>query len=203
MSQLIQHHGTFDWRLTSCVYSYGQRGAAVIKNTLMSMYSNLAPVMISASSPLTLRAYTDFFLIPHIAALLIGQDTNTDIEGGWETMQSEGNHGDDENPLMDDDEILDAVFAANARRFRVTKSTADKKKQNVTKSTADKKGTKRPRVTVVPDAKANKENDKPLVRGHTRFNCSFAHLCLTRQLELGLEVPEVTRTSSRWKITLL
>jgi hypothetical protein len=136
----------------------------------MSMYSNLAPVMIPASNPLTLCTYTDFFLIPHIAALLIGQDTNTDIEGGWETMQSEGNHGDDENPLMDDDEILDAVFAANARQSRITKSTADKKKQNVAKSTADEKGTKRPRVTAVPDAKANKENNKPLVRGHTRFN---------------------------------
>ncbi|KIM71113.1 hypothetical protein PILCRDRAFT_17367 [Piloderma croceum F 1598] len=175
---------------------YGQRGAAVIKNTLMSMYSNLAPVMIPASSPLTLRAYTDFFLIPHIAALLIGQDTNTDIEGGWETMQSEGNHRDDENPLMDDDEILDAVFAANARQSQITKSTADKKKQNVAKSTTDKKGTKRPRVTAVPDVKANKENNKPLtIRIGAQGTRSHSN-----KLTMEDYPPPTRGTDSKWKV---
>jgi len=77
-------------------------------SSLMGMYRlvELASVNIAASNPLTLDAYIDFFLIPYIAAWLIGEDKGTDIEGGWEIMQRDGDHGDDENPMVDDDPSL-------------------------------------------------------------------------------------------------
>ena len=97
--------------------SYGERGTAVIKNTLMGMYGFFSPwtTIISASRPLTLDAYMTFLLVPFIATSLIGEDTNTNVEGGWERMQLEGDQGDDENPMVDDDPALEAVFAANAK----------------------------------------------------------------------------------------
>jgi hypothetical protein len=47
----------------------------------------------SYGEPLTLDAYITFFLVPFIAASLIGEDKNTDMEGGWESMQLEGDQG--------------------------------------------------------------------------------------------------------------
>jgi hypothetical protein len=55
-------------------------------------------------------------LIPHIAASLIGEDLNTDVEGGWEAMQLGIERGKKENAMRDPDPVLDAVFAANERR---------------------------------------------------------------------------------------
>ena len=98
------------------MHSYGEHGAAVITNTLMSMYNLLtAGTITSASQPLTFAAYTRFILVPFIAALLISQDEDTDIEGAWEIMQKESDHGDDENSSLNDDPVLDDVFAANAK----------------------------------------------------------------------------------------
>jgi hypothetical protein len=94
-----------------------------------------------------------FVIVPFIAACLIGQDTNTDVEGGWETMQSEGDQGDDENSLMDDNPDLDAVFAANAQR-----------RNFALKQAGDKKGKKK--QVAKRDTKGNKENDKPAVKFH-------------------------------------
>ena len=132
-------------------FSYGERGTAVIKNTLMGMYGFFSPwtTITSASRPLTLDAYTTFFLVPFIAASLIGEDSNTDIEGGWEAMQWEGDQGDDENPMLDDDSALDAVFAANAKRRNLALAGVDKNEGN--------------KRQVRRDGRGNKENKKPSV----------------------------------------
>jgi hypothetical protein len=98
----------------------------------MAMYNELTPAntVTSASSPLTVATYLRFVIVPFVAAFLIGKDTNTDVEGGWETMQSEGNHGDDENSLMDDDPALDAVFVTNAQRCNAALKSAKTKQGN-------------------------------------------------------------------------
>jgi hypothetical protein len=123
------------------------------------MYNLLTPVTIPASDPLTLDAYTDFVLIPYIAAWLIGEDKGTDIEEGWEIMQLEGDHGDNENKMVDDDPVLDAVYAANAKRRKVA-------------AAGDAKIEKKPKGRRV--AKANKENTKPAVRRFTSSSPSHA-----------------------------
>ena len=99
---------------------------------LMGMYNIFSPwtTITSASRPLTLDAYTTFFIVLFIAASLIGEDANTGIEGGWEAMQREGDQGDDENSMLDDDPALDAVFAANARRFNLALADVDKNNGN-------------------------------------------------------------------------
>ena len=126
------------------------------------MYDLLAPVKIPASDPLTLEAYSNFVLVPYIAAWLIGEDKGIDVDGGWEVMQLQGDHGDNENRLMDDDPVLDAVFAANAKRYKLLageNTTNGKQKQ------------KDARVT-----KANKENAKPPVHIFLLF---FPHLVIS------------------------
>jgi hypothetical protein len=115
----------------------------------MGMYDLLAPVKIPASDPLTLDVYTDFVLIPYIAASLIAEDRETDIDGAWEIMQREGDHGDDENPSRDDDPILDAVYAANARRRKAAMGDSGRIGQLKQKTTRD--------------TRADKENANPAV----------------------------------------
>jgi len=117
----------------------------------MGMYNFFSPwtTITSASRPLTLDAYTTFFVVPFIAASLIGEDANADIEGGWEAMQREGDQGDDENSMLDDDPALDAVFAMNAKRCNLALADADKNNGNK----------KQPRR----GGKGNKENKKPSV----------------------------------------
>jgi hypothetical protein len=117
----------------------------------MGMYGFFSPwtTIISASRPLTLDAYMTFLLVPFIAASLIGEDMNTNVEGGWERMQLEGDQGDDENPMVDDDPALEAVFAANAKRRNLASADGDEKK-------GEKKQLGR-------DVKGNKENKKPSV----------------------------------------
>jgi hypothetical protein len=86
------------------------------------------PKSTSASQSLTLEAYTTFVLIPHIAALLIGEDLNTDVEGGWEAMQFGVERGKKENAMRDPDPILDAVFAANEKRRNIFNGNGPKTK---------------------------------------------------------------------------
>ena len=43
-------------------------------------------------------------------------------------MQLEGDQGDDENPMVDDDPALEAVFAANAKRRNLASADGDEKK---------------------------------------------------------------------------
>lgn len=70
----------------------------------------------SASDPLTLEAYSTYFLIPHIMASLIAEDKNETLEGGWEAMQRSRDHGRTLNGHTDDNDIeLDAIFAKNAK----------------------------------------------------------------------------------------
>jgi hypothetical protein len=92
--------------------SYGERGGAVIKNTLAAMY-DYSDETTTASKPLTLEAYTTFVLIPYIAAMLIAEDLHTDVEGGWEAMQLGIERGKRENGLQNPDPTLNEVFAAN------------------------------------------------------------------------------------------
>jgi hypothetical protein len=95
--------------------SYGERGGAVIKNTLAAMY-DYSDETTTASKPLTLEAYTTFVLIPYIAAMLIAEDLHTDVEGGWEAMQLGIERGKRENGLQNPDPTLNEVFAANEER---------------------------------------------------------------------------------------
>jgi len=95
--------------------SYGKRGGAVIKNTLVAMY-NYSNETTTASKPLTLEAYTTFVLIPYIVAMLIAEDLHTDVEGGWEAMQLGIKRGKRENGLQNPDPTLNEVFAANKER---------------------------------------------------------------------------------------
>jgi hypothetical protein len=134
--------------------SYSERGAAVIKNTLMGMYDLLAPTKTSASDPLRLDTYCDFMVIPYITAWLIGEDNNTNVDWGWEIMQLQGDRGNDENRLMDDDPALDAVWAVNAKQRRAM----DQENGKNVKQPQKQKGA---RVT-----KANKENPNPLYVTH-------------------------------------
>ena len=80
---------------------------------------DFTPKTTNASKTLTLDAFYTFVLVPYIVAWLIAKDKDTDFEGGWEIMQQEGNHGDDENKLWDDNPGLDAVFATNAKRCKL------------------------------------------------------------------------------------
>jgi hypothetical protein len=95
--------------------SFGERGGAVIKNTLAAMY-NYSDATTIASKPLTPEAYTTFVLIPYIASMLIAEDLHTDVEGGWEAMQLGVERGKRENSLRNPDSTLDEVFAANEER---------------------------------------------------------------------------------------
>jgi len=117
----------------------------------MGMYNFFSPwtSTTSASWPLTLDAYITFFLVPFIAVSLIGEDKNTDMEGGWETMQLEGDQGEDENSMLDVDLVLDAVFAANAKQRNLNLAAVD-----------DKKAKKK---QVARGVKADKENTEPAV----------------------------------------
>jgi hypothetical protein len=116
----------------------------------MGMYNFYSPwTSTTASKPLTLDAYITFFLVPFIAATVIGEDKNMDVEGGWETMQLEGDQGEDENSLRDDDPALDAVFASNAKRRNLNLAAVEGKKAK--------------EKQVVREAKADKENTKPSV----------------------------------------
>ena len=124
------------FKLTT-TFSFGERGSMVIRNTLTAMY-DYTPKSTSASRPLTLDAYTTFVLIPHIAALFIGEDLSTDVDGGWEAMQLGVERGKKENAMRDPDPILDAVFAANEQRANIfnrnspkTKNDKKKGKENV------------------------------------------------------------------------
>jgi hypothetical protein len=128
----------------------------------MGMYRlvELAFVKIPASDPLTLDAYIDFFLIPYIAAWLIGEDKDTDLEGGWEIMQKDGDHGEDENPIIDDDPVLEDVFIANVKR---SKAMAE-----VDRSNGQHK------QTATQALKADKENVKPRVRGLLFINIGIS-----------------------------
>jgi hypothetical protein len=109
----------------------------------MGMYNFFSPwtSTTSASQPLTLDAYITFFLVPFIVASLIGQDKNTDMEGGWEMMQLEGDQGEDENSMLDDDPVLDAVFAANAKRRNSNLAAVSDKKRVARGVKADKENT--------------------------------------------------------------
>jgi hypothetical protein len=125
----------------------------------MGMYLlvELASVKIAASDPLTLDAYIDFFLIPYIAAWMIREDKGTDIEGDWEIMQRDRDHGDDENLMVDDDPVLEDIFIANVKW---------------SKAMAGVDGTNgRCKLKVTP---ANKENVKPKVR-----ELLFVHLLVS------------------------
>ena len=121
----------------------------------MAMY-DFTPKTTNASKPLTLDAYYTFVLVPYIAASLIAKDKDTDFEGGWEIMQREGNHGDDENKLRDDDPDLDAVFATNAKRRKLMVTGGGENQ----KDKGAKGKSKRARPT---NLNANKENTKPVV----------------------------------------
>src|ERR1700691_919361 len=99
----------------TAIIRYDERGGAVIKNTLMVMF-NYTPVTTSTSKPFTLEAYTTFVLIPYIAAWLIGEDLNTDVDGGWEAMQLGIDCGKRENALQESGAVLNVVFSANEKR---------------------------------------------------------------------------------------
>ena len=110
---------------------------------------DFTPKTTNASKPLTLDAYYTFVLVPYIAASLIAKDKDTDFEGGWEIMQREGKHG-------DDDPDLDAVFATNAKRRKLMVTGGGKNQ----KDKGAKGKSKRAQPT---NLNANKENTKPVV----------------------------------------
>jgi hypothetical protein len=124
--------------------SYGKHGGAVITNIVMAMYNHLTPAntITSASSPLMVTTYMKFVIVPFITASLIRQDINTDVEGGWETMQSEGDQGDNKNSLMNDDTASNAVFTVNAQWHAFTLKGADNKKGKEKQVAQDTKGNK-------------------------------------------------------------
>jgi hypothetical protein len=120
----------------------------------MAMY-NFTPKTTNASKPLTLDGCYTFVLVPYIAASLIAKDKDTNFEGGWEIMQQEGNHG-------DDDPDLDAVFATNVKRCKLMVTGGGENQ----KDKGAKGKSKRARPT---NPNANKENTKPVVR-HFMFS---------------------------------
>ncbi|KZP17177.1 hypothetical protein FIBSPDRAFT_894438 [Athelia psychrophila] len=106
--------------------AYGERGGAVIKNTLMRMYSLISLSQISpASDPLTLDAYITYFVAPHIISTLVAEDKDENLEGGWEAMQPAQQNGLAFNKLLDDDPELDNIFQENAvARVRASRAPA-------------------------------------------------------------------------------
>jgi hypothetical protein len=52
-----------------------------------------------AFAPLSYTTFAKYFLIPHIAVVLIADDKNMDLDGAWELMSSSGSHGEVLNAL--------------------------------------------------------------------------------------------------------
>lgn len=69
-----------------------------------------------AFEPLSFRTFIKYFLIPHIAVIFTADDQQTDLEGGWESMTHNSDHGDIMQALLDDDAELEEIFAQNGQR---------------------------------------------------------------------------------------
>jgi hypothetical protein len=82
-----------------------------------------------AFAPLSYTTFAKYFLIPHIAVLLIADDGNVDLEGAWEIMSSSGSHGEALNALQDHDAILDEIFLQNTKRRVRALKAAEKRSQ--------------------------------------------------------------------------
>ncbi|KAF7966503.1 hypothetical protein HWV62_38098 [Athelia sp. TMB] len=99
---------------------YGPRGAAIIENTLMSLYGP-TDFSTSAIAPLSFRIFAKYILIPHVAIALIIKDENNECDeetGAWEQMVRRADHGAAIHPLKDDDPEIEEIFKDNARFWR-------------------------------------------------------------------------------------
>jgi hypothetical protein len=89
--------------------------------------------------PLSFRTYTRYFLVPHIASCLIAEDKDTDVAEGWEIMSRSAEVGEMLQSLTIQEELVDKIITANAKRYEKRNILKDKKQGDL--GNADAVGT--------------------------------------------------------------
>jgi len=96
--------------------SYGPKGGVIIQAMLLRMY-NPTTTPTDAFAPLSLAMFTQCFLVPFIACLLIAADMDCSTETAREEMANSSDLGESLYGADDeDDDIDDILKTINSRR---------------------------------------------------------------------------------------
>ncbi|KAI5996616.1 hypothetical protein F5J12DRAFT_785397 [Pisolithus orientalis] len=96
---------------------YGDKGAAIIKHTLIALFPASAELT-AAIWPLLLAQFTTYFMVPYIATLLITDDYSpTTVVKAHKIMVASSNVGSLIHPTNDDNAELEEIFHRNIVTF--------------------------------------------------------------------------------------
>jgi hypothetical protein len=97
------------------VYSYGEKGAAVIESTIYRFFNPIS-TRSNAIDPLKFTDYTRYVLMPYVAHRLIAQDLTCTLKEAYATMLKSGDLGSEIHPLLDgEDPELEDIMEENTR----------------------------------------------------------------------------------------
>jgi hypothetical protein len=100
----------------------------IIESTLFRMF----PVEHTSTkliSPLTIRLFTAYIWIPHVATTLIAQDFNESMEDARKRMIESGAFGEAIHPADDEEDLeLDIILRENVRSVKASSLIVQRKK---------------------------------------------------------------------------
>jgi len=100
------------------VYSYGEKGAAVIQSTIYRLFNPIS-TRSNAIDPLKFTDYIGYVLVPYVAHRLIAQDLTCTLKEAYTRMIESGDLGSEIHPLLDgEDPELEDIMEENTRLAR-------------------------------------------------------------------------------------